>query len=174
MKVTVLGLWHLGCVTAACTARDFAVVGLDFDASTVARLNGGHAPISEPGLDDLIKEGLAAGRLRFTADAGEACSQADILWVAFDTPVDDDDRADVDSVLAQVRRCVPLLPKGALILVSSQLPVGSCRILENEFGPAATVLPARRKTCGSGRRSGYSAMRTGSSPDTGTTGPRPS
>ena len=136
MKVTVLGLWHLGCVTAACTARHFEVVGLDFDASTVARLSGGQAPISEPGLDDLIKEGLAAGRLRFTADAGEACSKADILWVAFDTPVDDDDRADVDSVLAQVRRCVPLLPKGALILVSSQLPVGSCRILEDEFGPA--------------------------------------
>jgi UDPglucose 6-dehydrogenase len=134
MKLTVLGLWHLGCVTAACSAKQFDVVGLDFDAGNVARLREGRAPIAEPGLDDLLKAGLAAGRLRFTDDAAEACRSADILWVAFDTPVDSDDRADVGSVLAQVRRCVPLLPAGALVLISSQLPVGTCRILEDEFG----------------------------------------
>jgi UDPglucose 6-dehydrogenase len=135
MKITVLGLWHLGCVTAACSAKKFDVIGLDFDAANIARLREGRAPISEPGLDDLLKAGIAARRLRFSDDAAEACREADLLWVASDTPVDSDDRADVESVLAQVRRCVPLLPKGALVLISSQLPVGTCRILEDEFGP---------------------------------------
>jgi UDPglucose 6-dehydrogenase len=134
MKITVAGLWHLGCVTAACCSKHFEVTGLDFDALNIARLQEGRAPLSEPGLDDLISEGLARGRLRFTSDVADACGSADILWVTFDTPVDNDDRADNDWVLDQVRRCMPALPAGALVLLSSQLPVGSCRLLENEFG----------------------------------------
>lgn len=134
MKVAVLGLWHLGCVTAACCAKHFDVVGLDFDAANIARLRQGKAPLSEPGLDDLIQSDLASGRLRFTSDIKDACADADILWVTYDTPVDDDDRADTESVLREIRRCVPALPAGALILLSSQLPVGTCRLLESEFG----------------------------------------
>lgn len=134
MKIAVLGLWHLGCVTAACCAKHFDVTGLDFDAANVDRLRQGRAPLFEPGLDELIQSGLAAGRLRFTTEIAAACAQADVLWVAYDTPVDDDDRADLDSVLREVRRCVPALPAGALVLLSSQLPVGTCRLLESEFG----------------------------------------
>jgi UDPglucose 6-dehydrogenase len=134
MKVAVVGLWHLGCVTAACCARHFEVTGLDFEDANVARLKTGKAPLFEPGLDDLLQAGLAGGRLQFTADAAAACARADILWVTFDTPVDDDDRADIDFVLARVRTCVPLLPQGALVLLSSQLPVGTCQRLEQEFG----------------------------------------
>lgn len=135
MKVTVFGLWHLGCVTAACCAKHFDVVGLDFDAANVAKLNRGQAPLFEPGLDDLIADGLARQSLTFTDDATAGCRDADILWVTYDTPVDDDDRADVDLVLSHIRRCVPLLPPGALVLLSSQLPVGTCALLEREFGP---------------------------------------
>ena len=133
MKIAVLGLWHLGCVTAACAARHFDVIGLDFDASVVAGLQKGAAPLFEPGLDALLQAGLASGRLRFTADAITACAEADLLWVAYDTPVDDDDRADVECVLGQVRRCMPALRRGALVLLSSQLPVGTCRQLEDEL-----------------------------------------
>lgn len=132
-NITVLGLWHLGCVTAASCAQHFSVTGLDFDAANLARLNSGHAPLAEPGLDALIATGLAAGRLRFTGDIPSACRQADILWVTYDTPVDDQDQADVEHVLREVRRCVPALPSGALVLLSSQLPVGTCRQLEVEF-----------------------------------------
>ncbi|HWA10156.1 MAG TPA: nucleotide sugar dehydrogenase [Opitutaceae bacterium] len=134
MKIAVLGLWHLGCVTAACCAKHFDVTGLDFDPANIDRLRQGRAPIAEPGLDELIQAGLAAGRLRFTGVIAEACAAADILWVAYDTPVDDNDQADIESVLREVRRCVPALPRGALILLSSQLPVGTCRLLEGEFG----------------------------------------
>jgi len=133
LRITVLGLWHLGCVTAACGAKHFQVTGLDFDAGTVAKLNAGHAPLLEPGLDELISAGLAAKRLAFTTDAAVACAAADVLWLCHDTPVNDNDESDVNSVLGDLRRSLPHLPAGALVLVSAQLPVGTCRQLEAEF-----------------------------------------
>jgi UDPglucose 6-dehydrogenase len=133
LRITVLGLWHLGCVTAACCAKHFQVTGLDFDAGTVAKLNSGHAPLLEPGLDELIAAGLAAKRLAFTTDAAAACAMADVLWLCSDTPVNDDDESDVDFVLGSLRRSLPHLPAGALVLISAQLPVGTCHRLEAEF-----------------------------------------
>jgi UDPglucose 6-dehydrogenase len=133
MKITILGLWHLGSVTAACCARHFEVVGLDFDESVVAGLKEGKAPILEPGLDELLRAGLSSGKLRFTTDPAEACDGADVLWACDDTPVNADDESDVDHVLGRLRRTLPSLSAGALVLVSAQLPVGTCRQLEAEF-----------------------------------------
>ncbi len=133
MNITVLGLWHLGCVTAACSARRFQVVGLDFDAANIAKLNSGQAPLFEPGLNELIAAGLAAKKLSFTTDPKIACARADILWLCYDTPVNENDESDVDFVLGQLCRALPHLPKGALVLISAQLPVGVCRRLEAEF-----------------------------------------
>lgn len=136
MNITVLGLWHLGCVTAACCGRHHAVTGLDFDAENILRLTTGKAPLSEPGLDDLLAEGLSAGRLQFSFDPASACANADVLWVAYDTPVDEDDVPDPGYVIERFRRCVPHLRRGTLVILSSQLPVGTCRNLENEFATA--------------------------------------
>jgi UDPglucose 6-dehydrogenase len=133
MNVAVLGLWHLGCVTVACCARHFQVVGLDFDEANIAKLDAGHAPLFEPGLNELITAGLAAKKLSFTADPKIACAQADVLWLCYDTPVNEDDESDVDFVLANLRRALPHLPKGALVLISAQMPVGTCHTLEKEF-----------------------------------------
>ena len=133
MNITVLGLWHLGCVTAACSARHFQVVGLDFDAANIARLNSGQAPLFEPGLNELITAGLAAKKLSFTTDPKIACAKADVLWLCYDTPVNENDESDVDFVLGQLCRALPHLPKSALVLISAQLPVGVCRRLEAEF-----------------------------------------
>ena len=133
MNIVALGLWHLGCVTAACCAEHFRVVGLDFDETLIANLREAKAPLSEPGLDDLIQAGLDAGKLSFTTDAGRACSNAELLWVCADTPVDADDNTDVELVLNLIRRCLGLLPKNSIVLISSQLPVGTCAQLEAEF-----------------------------------------
>lgn len=133
MNLTVLGLWHLGSVTAAGCARHFPTIGLDFDPATVAQLQQGKAPVLEPGLDALIAEGLASGRLRFTTDPQQACAPADLLWVAYDTPVNEQDQPDTGYVLDRVRRCLRHLRAGALVVISSQLPVGTCRTLEREF-----------------------------------------
>ena len=127
MRVCVLGLWHLGCVTAACVAEHFPVIGWDTEPATVAGLRAGESPIMEPGLAELLRAGVSKGMLRFTSDPGEAVSEADIVWVAFDTPVDDEDRADVAYVEARIESVFPHLRDSATVLISSQMPVGSTR-----------------------------------------------
>src|SRR3954466_4044140 len=91
MNITVLGLWHLGSVTAACCAKHFAVTGLDFDTDVIAKLQQGKAPLLEPGLDELIAANIARQTLRFTIDPASACANADVLWMCYDTPVNDND-----------------------------------------------------------------------------------
>lgn len=132
-KIAVLGLWHLGCVTAACCAKHFHVAGLDFDKENIAKLSAGKAPLFEPGLDELIATGIAAKKLSFTTDAKTACANADILWLCYDTPVNDNDESDVEFVLSNLRKAMLHLPRGALVLISAQLPVGTCAKLEKEF-----------------------------------------
>lgn len=134
MKVAVAGLWHLGSVTAAClAAAGHHVTGHDPNPPVVAACAGGKPPVHEPGLEDLFKQQIAAGRLGFAADPREAVSDADIVWITYDTPVDDDDRADVGHVVARTRELFPFLRSGALVLISSQLPVGTTRTLEHAF-----------------------------------------
>lgn len=131
MKVCVQGLWHLGSVTAACLASvGHEVVGLDADQKTINGLSEGKAQLFEPGLNELLQAGIAKGNLRFTADIVDAATDAEVLWVTFDTPVDDDDQADVEFVINQIKRVLPALADGAVVLVSSQMPVGSIRQME--------------------------------------------
>jgi UDPglucose 6-dehydrogenase len=133
MKVVVIGLWHLGCVTAACGAKFVQVVGLDFDVSRVEELKQGTPPIFEPGLVELIQEGFVSRRLSFESDPATALAAADVLWVTYDTPVDDDDNPDVSPVLAGIDRCLPFLPHHAPVLISAQVPAGTCRLLERKY-----------------------------------------
>src|SRR5271156_5981539 len=120
MKIVVLGLWHLGCVTAACCAKFCEVVGLDFDLQTVEKLRAGKPPVFEPGLEDLIRTGMTSGRLSFESDPAVAIKEADLLWVGYDTPVDEDDHADVTPVLKGINGCLPYLDEKAIVLISSQ------------------------------------------------------
>jgi len=131
MNVCVQGLWHLGTVTAACLASlGHSVTGLEFDRSSVDQLNGGVPPVFEPGLAELLKKGVESARLRFTADAGVALRNIEVLWIAYDTPVDANDNANVEYVVKQIEKVLGELPRGATVLISSQLPVGSVRRLE--------------------------------------------
>jgi UDPglucose 6-dehydrogenase len=141
MNVCVLGLWHLGTVTAACLASGgHQVTGLDFDPAAVERLGAGQPPLFEPGLEDLVKTGLASGRLRFTTDAAQAVGDADVVWVTYDTPVDEDDRADEDHVVDKVARLFPYLRDQTVVLISSQVPVGTTRRLKQLNPPAEDPL----------------------------------
>jgi UDPglucose 6-dehydrogenase len=138
MTVCVYGLWHLGTVTAACLAsRGIATAGLAETPEEAAELNAGKAPLFEPGLDALLAQGLQNGTLNFTNDVAAAVSSAHLLWVNFDTPVDDADVADVGYVLDRVRGTFPHLKDGAVVLISSQVPVGSTALLEHDFAAVA-------------------------------------
>jgi UDPglucose 6-dehydrogenase len=140
VKLSVAGLWHLGSVTAACLASaGHDVTGFDPDVDVVRRLNDGQPPIFEPGLPELIAGSYRDGRLRFSSDPREAMHQSEVVWIAWDTPVDRDDRADVDAVMANAVRLFPHLAPGTLVLVSSQLPVGSVARLEQECARAKGI-----------------------------------
>ncbi len=131
MKVCVLGLWHLGSVTAGgLAALGHQVVGLDFDERRITDLNRGIPPVFEPGLEGLIQQGLSTGHLRFSSSMDEAMRDIDVLWVTYDTPVDDDDQADTEFVMAQIERAMTGMSNDAVVLVSSQLPIGSARRIE--------------------------------------------
>jgi UDPglucose 6-dehydrogenase len=131
MTVCVYGLWHLGAVTSAGLASlGHHVIGLDEDAAVIERLQLGTPPVWEPQLEDLIKSGLASGQLQYSSQPASALGQAGVLWVTFDTPVDENDCADVDWVISRIRAVLPLLPPDASVVISSQLPVGSVRRLE--------------------------------------------
>ncbi len=139
MKVCVFGLWHLGTVTAASlAARGFTTVGLAESADAAATLSSGTPPLFEPGLIELMRVGIDNGKLTFTAEAGAAVGSSDLIWVAFDTPVDENDVADVEYVRDRVRAIFPFLRSETVVLISSQLPVGSTRQLEQEFAASAT------------------------------------
>jgi UDPglucose 6-dehydrogenase len=139
----VAGLWHLGTVTAACLAsRGVPTLGYDPDADVVAGLAAGTAPLFEPGLEGLIRNALQNGSLRFSTEPA-AVADAEIVWVAWDTPVNEDDHADVDFVIRQVIALFPHLQDEALVLVSSQLPVGSVSRLERAY---ATMRPEGHAT----------------------------
>ena len=127
MNVCVVGLWHLGTVTAAClaTSGGHQVTGLDFDPPVIAALSAGKPPLFEPGLEALVQSALASGHLGFTSDIATAVEDADVVWITYDTPVDDDDRADVDFVIERAARLFPYLADDQLVLVSSQVPVGT-------------------------------------------------
>ncbi len=128
MNITVLGFSHFGFVAAACAARHFKVTSLDFDDAVLARLTTAQTPHPEPGLEDLIAEGLESRRLRFTTNVILACVNADILWVAWNPPVNAE-----DSTIDHLRSVLHNLSPGTVVLISSPIPIRSCATLQREF-----------------------------------------
>ncbi len=87
MRTAVIGVGHVGLVTAACLARwGHDVVGMDDDKAKVASLEAGTVPFFEPGLQDLVDEGVASGRLTFTHDLAEALHECEVAFVCVGTP----------------------------------------------------------------------------------------
>ncbi len=129
MKIAVFGLWHLGVVTAAALAKaGIEVIAYDPDSLVINELKKNKAPLYEPGLNELIAEGVQSKQLTFVSEPG-TLSTVDFIWVTFDTPVDNNDIADVESVITQIKAILPFVAKETLILISSQLPVGSTKKL---------------------------------------------
>ena len=135
--IAVIGMWHLGPVTAACLASaGHTVIAIDEDCDVIAALAQGRPPVNEPGLAAMLARESEAGRLRFSARLEDVAGCA-LAWIAYDTPVDELDRADVDFVHQQALRVLDYMIDGGILVVSSQLPVGSVARLEREFAPKA-------------------------------------
>lgn len=124
--IGVVGLWHLGSVLSAVWSRlGKTVIGFDTLADRVEGLNRGQAPLFEPGLDQAIANGLQNGRLTFSSSSS-VLQQADVIILAEDTPVLDNDRSDFSRLEALFQAILPNMKRGAMLMVSSQAPVGTC------------------------------------------------
>jgi GDP-mannose 6-dehydrogenase len=87
MKIAIFGLGYVGSVSAGClAAAGHDVIGVDVDAHKLALLRSGRSPINEPGLDDLLASGVAAGKIRVTDDTGAAVREAELSLVCVGTP----------------------------------------------------------------------------------------
>jgi UDPglucose 6-dehydrogenase len=150
-KVCVIGIWHLGSVYSNCLADlGYRVVGADFDATRIKNLNAGTPPIFEPGLDELLKKNLNSGRLSYTTDIEQAVKDAVYVLVTFDTPVDDNDEVDLTPVFDACKIAAKYLKDGTVVIISSQVPVGTCFDKLNRW--ESLILPIVQKISGWERR----------------------
>ena len=126
-KVCVIGIWHLGSIYSACLADlGYQVVGVDKDAKRVAALNQGIPPLFEPCLPELITANIKAKRLTYTNDLSQAVKRAGFVLITFDTPVDDQDEIDLSGIFECADELAGCIGDDTVILVSSQVPVGTC------------------------------------------------
>jgi len=127
MRVAMIGSGYVGLVSGACFA-DFGhvVTCIDKDAGKIDRLNRGEIPIYEPGLDRLVDDNKAAGRLFFTPEAGEAVRDADAVFIAVGTPSRrGDGYADLSYVHAAAEEIAHLLQGFTVVVTKSTVPVGT-------------------------------------------------
>ena len=126
-KVCVIGIWHLGAVYSACLADlGYQVIGVDGDAKRIAELNKGIPPLFEPGLQELITSNIKSKRLTYTTDLNHAVKGASYVLITFDTPVNDQDEIDLSEIFDTAGRLAGCIENNSIILVSSQVPVGTC------------------------------------------------
>jgi UDPglucose 6-dehydrogenase len=126
MKVTVIGTGYVGLVTGTCLAEvGNEVMCLDLDPAKIAILNGGGIPIYEPGLEDMVRRNVAAGRLSFTTDVEASVRFGQIQFIAVGTPPDEDGSADLQYVVAAARNIGRYMDDFKLVVDKSTVPVGT-------------------------------------------------
>jgi len=129
MRIAMIGGGYVGLVSSACFAEfgtDIMVV--EVDAEKLAALREGRMPIYEPGLDKLVAENVAAGRLTFTDDLAAAVHEAEAVFIAVGTPTRrGDGHADLSYVYAAAEQVARALTGYAVIVTKSTVPVGTSR-----------------------------------------------
>src|SRR5688572_12975849 len=126
MRLTIFGSGYVGLVTGAC----FAEVGnnvlcVDVDQRKVEMLKRGESPIYEPGLDDLLKKNLEAGRIKFTTDPAEGVNHGLFQFIAVGTPPDEDGSADLKYVLSVAEAIGRNVSEYRVVVTKSTVPVGT-------------------------------------------------
>ncbi|MBS3951534.1 MAG: UDP-glucose/GDP-mannose dehydrogenase family protein [Methylomicrobium sp.] len=143
MKITVFGSGYVGLVTGTCLAEvGNDVICMDVDQVKTEKLKQGIIPIFEPGLDAMVKENQAAGRLRFTSDAKEAVEHGLFQFIAVGTPPDEDGSADLQYVLAVAKSIAEHMEGYRVVIDKSTVPVGTADKVKNRM---LEVLKARGK-----------------------------
>ncbi len=122
----MIGTGYVGLVTGACLAdAGNTVLCLDLDETKIKILNDGGIPIHEPGLSELVRKNVAAGRLRFTTNVEESVAHGLVQFIAVGTPPDEDGSADLQYVVAAARTMGRLMTSEKIVVDKSTVPVGT-------------------------------------------------
>ena len=134
LKVSVIGTGYLGATHAACmSSLGFEVIGVDVDASKIALLTAGKVPFYEPGLEDLLQQEIATGRLTFTTDF-KAIADADVHFICVGTPqLEGSLAADLKYVDAALDAVAGICKPGSLVVGKSTVPVGTAARLRERL-----------------------------------------
>jgi UDPglucose 6-dehydrogenase len=126
-RLSVIGTGYLGATHAVCMAElGYDVIGLDVDESKVARLNAGEVPFFEPGLEEMLRKNLDAGRVRFTTSYDELAADRDVHFLCVGTPQKKGEyAADMSYVDASVAALAPRLTRSSVVVGKSTVPVGT-------------------------------------------------
>jgi len=124
MRLTMVGTGYVGLVTGVCfsnTGND--VICLDVDAKKIDRLRKGECPIYEPGLEEMVKKNVAAGRLHFTSSTAEGVEKSDIIFIAVPTPPQVDGSVDLSYIEAVARDIAAAMTSYKIVVDKSTVPV---------------------------------------------------
>ncbi len=126
MKITMTGTGYVGLVTGACLAEvGNEVLCFDIDRNKIDVLNRGGVPIHEPGLPEMIRRNVVAGRLRFTTEVDLAVAHGTLQFIAVGTPPDEDGSADMKHVIAAARNIGARMTDYKVVVDKSTVPVGT-------------------------------------------------
>ncbi|MCU1449610.1 MAG: ugd [Acidimicrobiales bacterium] len=134
-RIAVVGTGYVGLTTGAYLAHlGHDVVCADVIPEKVERLSRGEIPIVEAGLEDLVREGLAAGRLSFVLGAATAAAGAEFVFLCVPTPQGENGAADLSYVEGAAGEIAPVLESDSIVINKSTVPVGSTRVVERALG----------------------------------------
>ena len=126
MNICMVGTGYVGLVTGACFAeKGHSVCCVDVNSAAIEKLKSGVVPIYEPGLEEIVRRGSDAGRLRFTRDIAEGLRDAEICFIAVGTPSGDGGGTELKYVYAAADSIGSLLERDCAVVVKSTVPVGT-------------------------------------------------
>src|SRR5881628_3649517 len=134
-RVAVIGTGYVGLTTGAYLAHlGHEVVCADVIPEKVERLSRGEITIVEAGLEELVQEGLAGGRLSFVLGSATAAARAEFIFLCVPTPQGESGAADLSYVEQAAREIAPVLEPDSIVINKSTVPVGSTRVVERALG----------------------------------------
>ena len=128
MKIAIVGTGYVGLVSGACFSEmGIDVTCVDIDERKISKLLNGEIPIYEPGLEELVKRNVEAGRLHFTTDLTTCLDDVEVVFSAVGTPPDEDGSADLKYVLEVARTFGRNIKKYTILVTKSTVPVGTAK-----------------------------------------------
>jgi UDPglucose 6-dehydrogenase len=134
-KIAVVGAGYVGLTTGACLSHlGHDVTCIESNPDKVELLSQGRIPISEPGLAEIVEEGLSSNRLRFTLDREAGVKDREFIFLCVPTPQDEDGSADLSYLVQAASELKPYLQPGSIVINKSTVPVGSTHVVADALG----------------------------------------